>query len=167
MIATFAPGLPGTGSQPVHFHTGQPTPWREGCVIRFQLADGSARFGNLQRGHGYSTKIVEWLQANALIIFVEGATYFVRESSLEEWRFLDTLGIDCTVTPSGELALVTTCTDVVALNPDGSQRWRRELAIGGVIIESIDDGVVRGTLCMDPPEGWFSFSLRLDSGEDA
>jgi hypothetical protein len=110
---------------------------------------------------------VEWLQATALIIFVEGATYFVRESSLEEWQFLDTLGIDCTVTPSGDLALVTTYTDVVALSPDGSEKWRRELAIDGVTIESIDDGVVHGTFCMDPPDGWLPFSLHLDSGKDA
>ena len=35
------PGLPGDGPVPKHFHTGHPTPWAEGFVVRFWNDDGT------------------------------------------------------------------------------------------------------------------------------
>ncbi len=35
MIALFEAGLPGDGLEPLHLQAGKPTPWTEGCIVRF------------------------------------------------------------------------------------------------------------------------------------
>ncbi len=167
MIATFEPGLPGTGPLPVHLHTGRPTPWTEGCVVRFTPPSGPSWIGNLQRGHGYATKIVEWPRATAVFVIAKGATYFIRADVPADWRFLDLLGVDCILAPHGEAALLLTYSDVVSISTHGSDLWRRNVAIDGVEITTVENGLIRGMGGIDPPDEWRPFVLHLDTGEDA
>lgn len=166
MIATLEVGLPGTGPLPVHFHTGKPTPWSEGCVVRFISRSGDW-IANLQGGYGYATKVVEWPEADAVIVIAKGAVYFVRPDQPDQWRFIDLAGIDCVTAPARDLAILSTFTDVVAISPDGSELWRRSVAVDGVVITDVRDGLIHGSAGIDPPDEWHSFMLQLTTGVDA
>jgi len=167
MIASIEPGLPGTGPLPVHLHTGRPTPWSEGCVVRFTLRSGDAWIGNLQTGYGYATKIAEWPEANAVVVIAKGAVYFVRPDQPNKWTFIDLLGTDCLIAPTRDLAFLTTYTDVVAVSVAGTERWRRSVAVDGVEITDIRNGLVHGYAGIDPPDQWHPFVLELATGMDA
>ena len=167
MIAWIESGLPGTGPLPVHLHTGKPTPWSEGCVVRFVPRSGDSWIGNLQTGFGYATRIVDWPEANAVIVIAKGAVYCVRPNQPDGWTFIDLLGVDCVIAPTRDVALISTYTDVVAVSPDGIERWRRSVAVDGVQITKIQDGLVCGNGGIDPPNEWHSFVLDLETGIDA
>ena len=167
MIATLEAGLPGTGPLPVHLHTGRPTPWSEGCVVRFTTQAGNEWIGNLQSGYGYATKVIEWPKANAVVVIAKGATYFIRPDHSTDWRYIDLLGIDCIVAPTGDVAVLSTYTDVVAISVDGTERWRRSVAMDGVQIATIESGLIRGNAGIDPPDEWRPFVLQLETGADA
>ena len=164
MKATFVPGLPGTGSLPVHLHTGKPTPWSEGYVIRVQPDSGKEWIGNLQAGYGYATKIIEWSTANAIIVIAHGASYFVRPDHPDEWTYIDNSGIDCSIAPHGKIALLATYNDIIAISMNGSELWRHSVAVDGVEITRIVDGLIFGQACMDPPDMWVPFILDLNKG---
>jgi hypothetical protein len=167
MFATIESGLPGTGPLPIHLHTGRPTPWSEGCVVRFTPASGDEWIGNFQTGYGYATKIIEWIDATAVIVIAKGAVYFVRLGQTVEWQFIDLLGIDCTITPSRDVALISTYTDVVAVSTVGTELWRRSVAVDGVEISEVTDGKIFGDAGIDPPDEWHPFVLDLATGTDA
>jgi hypothetical protein len=167
MRAILEPGLSGTGPMPVHLHTGRPTPWSEGCVFRFEPDTGPMWIGNLQGGYGYATRIVPWEFAGAVIVIAKGATYFVRPDVIGDWKFIDLLGIDCVLAPSQEVAILSTYNDVVAITRNGSELWRRSVAIDGVEIQRIEKGVVSGLAGIDPPDEWHRFALLLADGTDA
>lgn len=167
MIATIQPGLPGNGPLPVHLHTGRPTPWSEGCVVRFTPQIGDEWLGNLQTGYGYATKIVEWPEANAVVVIAKGAVYLVRPDHPGEWTFIDLMGIDCVIAPTRDLALISTYTDVVVVSTDGTERWRRSLAVDGVEITSVRNDLIHGNAGIDPPDEWHPFLLALQTGADA
>lgn len=167
MIATIEAGLPGTGPLPIHLHTGKPTPWSEGCVVRFTARSGDSWIGNLQTGYGYATKIVEWPEANAVVVIAMGAVYFVRPDRSDEWKFIDLLGSECVIVPAGDLALIAMCTDVVAILRDGAEVWRRSVAVDGVEITGVGNGLVHGNAGIDSPDEWYPFVLELETGIDA
>lgn len=167
MFATIEPGLPATGPLPIHLHTGEPTPWSEGCVVRFTPQQGDHWIGNLQTGYGHATKIIEWIEANAVIVIAKGAVYFVRPMQSVEWRFIDLLGIDGTITPARDAVLISTYTDVVLVSNDGTVMWRRSVAVDGVEISIVKNGKVYGDAGIDPPYEWHPFVLDLVTGSDA
>ena len=167
MIATLEAGLPGIGPLPVHLHTGKPTPWSEGCVVRVTPRSGHPWIGNLQTGYGYATTIVEWPEADAVIVIAKGAVYFVRPDQPDKWEFIDLLGIDCVITQSRDLALITTYTDVIAITSNGSEQWRRSVAVDGVVINDIRNGLIHGSAGIDPPDEWHTFVMQLATGIDA
>lgn len=167
MTATFEPGLFGTGPLPVHLHTGRPTPWSEGCVVRFVPEHGQPWVGNLQKGYGYAKKIVAWREANAFVVIANGTSYLIQPQEPQSWRFLDLLGIDCVVAPSGEIAVLATYSDVVSIDKSGTPLWRRTVAVDGVQIDRIEDGLIYGIAGIDPPDEWQHFVLHLNQGTEA
>ncbi len=80
---------------------------------------------------------------------------------------MDLLGIDAIVLPQHDIALLSTYTDVVAISHIGDEIWRRTVAIDGVEITKIDNGIVHGSAGIDPPDELHPFMLRLDTGDDA
>lgn len=167
MHATIEPGLPGTGPLPVHLHTGHPTPWSEGTVVRFEPDDGASWIGNLQSGDCGATKVEPWPAADAMVVIAKGAAYFVRPRDPENWRFVGSVGIDCRLTPDQRLAILTTYSDLIALAQDGSENWSRRVAIDGVEILEMDNGLILGAAAIDPLDEWYPFAVSLHDGLDA
>ena len=61
--------------------------------------------------------------------------------------------------------LVVFGTGLMQVDEDGAVRWRNDgLAIDGVVIRSIADGLIRGEGEWDPPGGWRPFIVSLLSG---
>ena len=69
-------------------------------------------------------------------------SYFIRSNQPNNWKFIDLLGIDCVITPGSDVALVSTYTDVVAISTAGTELWRRSVAIDGVKITKIENGLI-------------------------
>lgn len=61
--------------------------------------------------------------------------------------------------------LVASAESMLRLAPDGTILWRTSnLAIDGVVVNSVEKGVIQAEGEWDPPGGWKPFALRLDSG---
>jgi hypothetical protein len=62
--------------------------------------------------------------------------------------------------------LVTSAERVFLIQQDGALGWTSEvLAVDGVVIDSVQDGVIHGLGEWDPPGGWRRFALSLDAGQ--
>jgi hypothetical protein len=167
MSASFLAGLPSAGPPPVHLHTGHPTPWSEGCVIRIESEKAGEWIANAQEGWGYAKGIYEWPNARLIVLIANGACYLISPDSPGNWRFIDSLAIECAFAPDGQLAIVSTYTDLIALTTSGECKWQRCIAVDGVQIDGIADGMVSGKACLDPPDHWQSFRVLLADGADA
>lgn len=166
MHAQFEPGLPGTGPLPVHMHQGRPTPWSEGFVIRVIPDEGNEWIANVQGGYGYAKKIIPWPEAKLIFAIANGGVYLLFPEEPDHWRFLDASGIDGHISLRHELAMITTYNDVIAIRPDGAIAWRRSLAVDGVEIKQIDLDKIIGRACLDPPDYWIDFAIRIADGSD-
>jgi len=66
----------------------------------------------------------------------------------------------------GDRLLVATATELICFGEDADLIWKRSnLAIDGVIVDGIGDGVIEGQGEWDPPGGWRTFRLLLSTGE--
>jgi hypothetical protein len=166
MNATFEPGLPGTGQQPTHLDSGHPTPWSEGVVVRVEPDGGPAWLANAQPGYGFASKVVPWEGARAIILIASGAAYFIRPDAPDSWSFICIDALDCTLTPSQEVAILATHSDLIALSIDGRELWRRSIGVDGVEICHVTDDHVEGRACLDPPDRWLPYRVLLHSGAD-
>jgi hypothetical protein len=55
--------------------------------------------------------------------------------------------------------------DVIRIDHGGNILWRSELlAIDGVIIDKVLDGVIYGAGNHDPPDGWRDFRISISDG---
>lgn len=62
--------------------------------------------------------------------------------------------------------LVCSASEVLSFSALGGLQWTaRNLAVDGVLVESVKDGVIFGTAEWDPPGGWQSFALAIKTGE--
>ena len=61
--------------------------------------------------------------------------------------------------------MVASGESLLRLAPDGTILWRTpNLGLDGVVVDSVENGVIQGRGEWDPPGGWRPFALRLDSG---
>ena len=61
--------------------------------------------------------------------------------------------------------LVASAESLLRLVPEGTILWRTSnLAIDGVVVNSVENGLIQGEGEWDPPGGWRPFTVRLDSG---
>ncbi|MCA8989223.1 MAG: hypothetical protein KDA78_16365 [Planctomycetaceae bacterium] len=160
------PGLDGTGPRPIHLHRGNPTPWSEGCVFRILSDTSESWLANAQTGFGYATSATIWKEAESVILIAMGATYFVNLQVPNVWKYISDTGTSCTISPDGIMVLICTYFDIVAIDHKGNELWKREVAIDGVEILNIENGLIYGNACIDPPDEWQSFTLRLDDGKE-
>ena len=66
---------------------------------------------------------------------------------------------------SDEWLLAVSGAGITRLNPRGEVDWENaEVAVDGVTVEDVVDGVIRGDAEMDPPGGWRPFRVDLASG---
>jgi len=164
MEVILEPGLYGTGPRPIHLHRGNPTPWSEGCVFRIVSDTSESWLANAQTGFGYATSATIWEEAKSVILFAMGATYFVNPEIPDAWKHLSDTGTTGVISPEGRMVLICTYFDVVAIDPKGNELWRRAVAIDGVEILNIENGLIYGNACINPPDDWQPFTLRLDDG---
>ena len=138
-------GLPATGPAPKHFHHGSPTPWREGCAIRFWCRDGSEWVGNFQGGSG--AKIVRWPEADSILVGLAHALYvfdasgpgsYVGLSRVEEYLL------------SGTWLFVAEFRQIHAYGPERQQLWSRH-AFFYPHFEAFEAGVL--TVAIEPEMG--------------
>ena len=67
---------------------------------------------------------------------------------------------------TADLLVVASGRELLRLSRSGEILWRApDLAVDGVIVRSVDKGLIHGEGEWDPPGGWRAFVLRLDSGE--
>ena len=165
--AAIEPGLPTYGDAPAHLHAEVATPWAEGVVVRFSNPEGATSIVNVHRGHGYRTALWRWEATSSFILVAGGDAFWVRPDSPKDWRFLTHLATSCVFSDDGAQAFIATYTDVVAIDRDGVRQWTRRLAIDGVEVARILDGVLVGRACMDPPDDWREFRVLTADGSDA
>jgi hypothetical protein len=97
-------------------------------------------------GFGYQVHLVDY-QTQEIITF-ELDSYFRHFYFCDEWLI---------VASGYRLLLIGPTADVV---------WKTEyLGLDGVIIDTIEDNLIRGRGSWDPPGGWRMFQVRLDTGE--
>jgi hypothetical protein len=61
--------------------------------------------------------------------------------------------------------LVASADSLLRLALDCTILWRASnLAIDGVVVNSVENGLIQGEGEWDPPGGWKPFTVRLDSG---
>jgi hypothetical protein len=67
--------------------------------------------------------------------------------------------------PEGDRLLVVSGQDITCLDERGAILWRSEpLGIDGVVIQSVDNGLISGDGEWDPPGGWRPFVISLADG---
>lgn len=67
---------------------------------------------------------------------------------------------------TSERLLASSGGSLLRLKPDGSVLWiTPDLGLDGVIVDSVENGVIHGEGEWDPPGGWKRFALQLDSGQ--
>lgn len=65
-----------------------------------------------------------------------------------------------------DLFFVTDATGLYCLSRSGIQLWHNDqLAIDGVVVESFDGDIIKGSGEWDPPGGWRPFLLNSQTGE--
>jgi len=61
--------------------------------------------------------------------------------------------------------LVASAESLLRLAPNGTILWQTSnLAIDGVVVNTVENGLIQGEAEWDPPSGWRPFTVRLDSG---
>jgi hypothetical protein len=97
-------------------------------------------------GRGSRVYLVNYDTQKAITVDLD--SYFGHFYSAEEWL----------ITASGNRLLL--------VNPTGRVVWRtEELGLDGVIVDAIKGRVIQGQGEWDPPGGWRTFQVSLDSGE--
>jgi hypothetical protein len=67
---------------------------------------------------------------------------------------------------ASEYLLVASGDSLRRLAPDGRVLWAApHLGLDGVIVDSVENGIIRGQGEWDPPGGWKPFAMQLDSGQ--
>jgi len=66
-----------------------------------------------------------------------------------------------------DVCLVATDCGIIHLSPKGQVLWKREdLAADGVIVDDLEDGVIKASGQWDPPDAdWMEYRLSLATGE--
>lgn len=70
------------------------------------------------------------------------------------------------IAPLPFAVLVASASELLSFSSEGMPQWRTsELGIDGVVVESVQGGVVQGSGEWDPPGGWKSLSISAQTGE--
>jgi hypothetical protein len=68
--------------------------------------------------------------------------------------------------PGTDYLLIASGAELLRLAPSGEVLWRaHDLALDGVVVERVENGLISGEGEWDPPGGWRPFTLRLETGQ--
>jgi len=162
------PGLPGEGPIPKHFHFGHPTPWAEGFVTRFWNVDGSEWVGNFQGGIIGLNAVLEWAEADCVVLFARGACYFIPAGKPDRY---ENHGTDAMYALFDELRTLLIVAyedgDLIAFDRSGTKRWIREgFGAFGVVLQSCELGVVVAEVEIDYEDSWRTVRISAVDGTD-
>jgi len=116
---------------PLHFHTGHPTPWTEGLVIRFWNEDGTDWVGNFQNRWGWSHKVLSWPEAEALAVLVRYDFYLIDFNDPSSFVTLPSSVVSgAMLDDEHKLLFVTDSSSVHAFGRDRQLLWKTD-ALGG------------------------------------
>ena len=128
------PGLPGEGPVPLHFHAGHPTPWAEGLVIRFWNEDESEWVGNFQGRQDWSTRILDWPEAETLVVLPMDNLYLFDARNPSEYITVPedgfTLVDDVMFDNDHRFLFVAANTRVFGIGQDRRVAWTNEIIRG-------------------------------------
>lgn len=102
--------------------------------------------------------VIGW---GACVYLIDIVSREVTECPLEEHEWY------CSAIHAGDDYLLAASNErLYRLAPDGSLVWCSErVAIDGIIIDSVEAGVIKGQGECDPPDGWRDFAIYLDTGQ--
>lgn len=70
------------------------------------------------------------------------------------------------ILPTTFAALAASASELLSFSAEGRLCWRTaNLGIDGVVVHSVQNGIVKGSGEWDPPGGWESFRLSVGTGE--
>jgi hypothetical protein len=160
------PGLPGEGPVPKHFHTGHPTPWAEGFVVRFWNEDGTNWVGNFQAGITEFSTCIELPEASMAVIVSGGACYFL---ALDHPKGVTVQGDDITrilLSETRSVIVAHLAGAVRAFDYNGTPAWTRaDLGANELVLKSCSAGSVVADV--EDWEGhWHTIRLAEMDGSD-
>lgn len=72
----------------------------------------------------------------------------------------------CYLYPFDNFLLIASASELIRLESEGNEVWRcRNLAVDGVVINRIENGIIYGNGEWDPPSGWRGFEVNLETGQ--
>jgi len=99
-----------------------------------------------------------------VVIGFADAIHFVSLATKQE-HSVPLRGYFASLSPTDEVLLVASASDLLCFNREATLQWRTDdLGIDGVVIQSVDNAVIRGEGEWDPPGNWRPFTLSLQSG---
>ncbi len=160
-------GLPSDGPLPKHFHSGHPTPWAEGFVVRFWNDDGTEWVGNFQGQWGVES-VFDLPESTVLIVIADGACYFLPKSDPERYTCHGHGVTSALVDEEGTLLILAyRGGDLVAYGRDGTRVWVRDsFAVVGIELKSCTDGIVTVDIEYDYEGSWRTVQIRAEDGTD-
>ena len=125
-------GLPGEGPTPLHFHTGLPTPWAEGFVVRFWNEDETEWVGNFQGRQDWSTKILLWPEAQSIVVLAMDNFYLVDAVKPDSYVTLESFALvdNLMLGDENRLLFVAESTAVHAFDRERRLLWSRRIVNG-------------------------------------
>lgn len=93
-------------------------------------------------------------------------TVYLVDPASRETRTIDCDGYFGDLDPREDRLFVTSASELICVGTSGDSFWRcKGLAIDGVTVDRIEDGVIIGRGEYDPPGGWQPFRVSLDNGD--
>jgi hypothetical protein len=102
------------------------------------------------------------------VIVNRGAAYFFRPPEPETWSFIADRVSGHWFDTVNQLEILASHDSLYAVALNGRVAWqRRHVAIDGIEVDALLDGVLLGHGCYDPPDKWVPFAIRCSDGGDA
>jgi hypothetical protein len=111
---------------------------------------------------GPFSKVIQWIRF--VVIGLHDAVHVV-DPATRETRTIGCDGYFGDFETHEDRLFITSASELICVGGTGEIVWRcGNLAIDGVVVDRIEDGVVIGRGEWDPPGGWQPFHVSLDSG---
>jgi hypothetical protein len=138
-------------------------PTADAYVLVEQEDRPCARIDAYFKHSGPFTELVDW---GRWVVLGCDSTVFLIDPLARETREIGCDGYFGHLYSSDNLLLVATASELICLDERGVQLWKQSgLAIDGVVVDQIEQGVVLGQGEWDPPGGWRAFRVSLKTGQ--